>query len=142
MLFRSTAPAVNDLLAGQIQILFDSLSTALPNLRAGKVRAIGVTNSSRSPSAPDIPTLAEGGVAGYEAFGWFGIVAPAQVPSSIIDLLNREIDLIIRSPDVEDRLKALGAEISGGPPSLFAALIKDEAQRWGQLIREAGIRTD
>lgn len=140
--YKGTAPAVNDLLAGQIQILFDSLSTALPNLRAGKVRALGITNSTRSPSAPDIPTLAEEGVTGYEAVGWFGIAAPAKVPPEIINALNTEIGQIIRMADVQDRLNRLGGEIAGGPPSSFAAYIKSEADRWGRLIREAGIRTE
>lgn len=140
--YKGTAPAVNDLLAGQIQILFDSLSTALPNLRAGKVRALGITNSTRSPSAPDIPTLAEEGVTGYEAVGWFGIAAPAKVPPEIINSLNAEIGQIIRIPDVQDRLNRLGGEIAGGPPSAFSAYIKSEAERWGRLIREAGIRTE
>ena len=140
--YKGTAPAVNDLLAGQIQILFDSLSTALPNLRAGKVRALGITNSTRSPSAPDIPTLAEEGVTGYEAVGWFGIAAPAKVPPEIINALNNEIAQIIRIPDVQDRLNRLGGEVAGGPPASFAAYIRTEAERWGRLIREAGIRTE
>ncbi len=140
--YKGTAPAVNDLLAGQIQILFDSLSTALPNLRAGKVRALGITNSTRSPSAPDIPTLAEEGVTGYEAVGWFGIAAPAKVPPEIINSLNAEIRQIIRIADVQDRLNRLGGEVAGGPPSAFSAYIKAEADRWGRLIRDAGIRTE
>lgn len=140
--YKGTAPAVNDLLSGQIQILFDSLSTALPNLRAGKVRALGITNSTRSPSAPEIPTLAEEGVTGYEAVGWFGIVAPAKVPPEIINALNAEIGQIIRMPDVQERLNRLGGEIAGGPPSSFAAYIKADADRWGRLIRDAGIRTE
>ena len=140
--YKGTAPAVNDLLAGQIQILFDSLSTALPNLRAGKVRALGITNSTRSPYAPEIPTLAEEGVTGYEAVGWFGIAAPTKVPPEIINSLNAEIGQIIRIADVQERLNRLGGEIAGGPPSSFAAYIKAEADRWGRLIREAGIRTE
>ena len=106
------------------------------------MRALGITNSPQSPSAPEIPTLAEEGVTGYEAVGWFGIVAPAKVPPEIINALNAEIGQIIRMPDVQERLNRLGGEIAGGPPSSFAAYIKADADRWGRLIRDAGIRTE
>ena len=140
--YKGTAPAVNDLLAGQIEILFDSLSTALPNLRAGKVRALGITNSTRSPSAPDIPTLAEEGVTGYEAVGWFGIVAPAKVPEPVIAALNAEIAQVIRLPDVQERLARLGGEPAAGSAADFGAYIRVEADRWGRVMREAGVKME
>jgi len=140
--YKGTAPAVNDLLGGQVQALFDSLATALPNIRAGKLRALGVTSLQRSRAAPDIPTLAESGAPGYEATGWFGVLAPAGTPPEVIARLNAEIGAILRLPEVEERFIQFGAEGGGGSPGDFAAFIRAESVKWGRIIREAGIHAD
>jgi tripartite-type tricarboxylate transporter receptor subunit TctC len=140
--YKGTAPAVNDLLGGQVQALFDSLATALPNIRAGKLRALGVTSLSRSKSAPDIPTLDEAGASGYEATGWFGVLVPAGTPPEIVARLNGEIGAILRLPDVEERFLKFGAESSGGSPADFARFIKSEQDKWGRIIRDAGIKAE
>jgi tripartite-type tricarboxylate transporter receptor subunit TctC len=140
--YKGTAPAVTDLLGGQVQALFDSLATALPNIRAGKLRALGVTSTQRSKSAPDIPTLAESGAPGYEATGWFGVLVPAGTPQDIVTRLNSEIGAILKMPDVEERFLKFGAEGGGGSPADFARFIQSEQAKWGRIIREAGIKAE
>jgi tripartite-type tricarboxylate transporter receptor subunit TctC len=140
--YKGTAPAVNDLLGGQVQALFDSLATALPNIRAGKLRALGVTSAQRSRSAPDIPTLAESGAPGYEATGWFGVLVPAGTPAEIVTRLNSEIGAILKMPDVEERFLKFGAEGGGGSPADFTRFIRSEQDKWGKIIREAGIKAE
>ena len=140
--YKGTAPAVNDLLAGQVQALFDSLATALPNIRAGKLRALGVTSLQRSKSAPDIPTISEAGAPGYEATGWFGVLVPTGTPADIIAKMNAELGAILKQPDVEERFLKFGAEGGGGTPEQFAAFIRAEQEKWGKVIREARIRID
>jgi tripartite-type tricarboxylate transporter receptor subunit TctC len=140
--YKGTAPAVNDLLGGQVQALFDSLATALPNIRAGKLRALGVTSLQRSKAAPDIPTLAESGAPGYEATGWFGVLVPAGTAPEIVTRLNGEIGAILKAPDVEERFLKFGAEASGGSPADFARFIRSEQDKWGRIIREAGIKAE
>ncbi len=140
--YKGTAPAVNDLLAGQVQALFDSLATALPNIRAGKLRALGVTSLQRSKSAPDIPTISEAGAPGYEATGWFGVLVPAGTPADIIAKMNAELGAILKQPDVEERFLKFGAAGGGGTPEQFAAFIRSEQEKWGKVIREARIRID
>jgi tripartite-type tricarboxylate transporter receptor subunit TctC len=140
--YKGTAPAVNDLLGGQVQALFDSLATALPNIRAGKLRALGVTSLQRSKSAPDIPTLDESGAPGYEATGWFGVLVPAGTPPGVVTRLNAEIGTILKMPDVEERFLKFGAESGGGSPADFAAFIRSEQDKWGKIIREAGIKAE
>ena len=140
--YKGTAPAVNDLLGGQVQALFDSLATALPNIRAGKLKALGVTSATRSKSAPDIPTLAESGAPGYEATGWFGVLVPAGTPTEIVSKLNGEIGSILKVPEVEERFLKFGAEGGGGSPADFARFIQSEQAKWGRIIREAGIKAE
>ena len=140
--YKGTAPAVNDLLAGQVQALFDSLATALPNIRAGKLRALGVTSLQRSKSAPDIPTISEAGAPGYEATGWFGVLVPAGTPGDIVAKMNAELGIILKQPDVEERFLKFGAEGGGGTPEQFAEFIRAEQVKWGKVIREARIRID
>ena len=140
--YKGTAPAVADLLGGQVHALFDSLATAIPNIRSGKLRALGVTSLQRSRSAPDIPTIAESGVQGYEATGWFGVLVPAGTSPEIVSKLNAELAGILKLPDVEERFLKFGAEGGGGSPEQFAAFIRSEHSKWGKIIKEAGIRAE
>jgi tripartite-type tricarboxylate transporter receptor subunit TctC len=140
--YKGTAPAVNDLLGGQVQALFDSLATALPNIRAGKLRALGVTSLQRSRSAPEIPTLSEAGVKGYEATGWFGVLVPSGTPPELVAKLNGEIASILKLPDVEERFLKFGAEGGGGSSEQFADFIRSERDKWGKIIKDAGIQPE
>jgi len=140
--YKGTAPAVSDLLAGQVQMLFDSLATALPNIRAGKLRALGVTSATRAPAARELPTLAEAGVSGYEATGWFAIAATGGTPADIIARLNLDIGRALETAAVRDRLERLGGEVVGGTPEQFAAFIRAEMSKWDAVIRGAGIKAD
>jgi tripartite-type tricarboxylate transporter receptor subunit TctC len=138
--YKGTGHAVVDLVAGQINLMFDSLSTVIPNEKAGKVRMIGLTNSQRSAAAPQFPTLHELGVTGYEATGWFGFAAQSGVPRDIIAKLNTEIDQIIRTPEMRERLIGFGSDVVGGPPETFKTFIASEAEKWGKVIQQANIK--
>ena len=138
--YKGTGHAVVDLVAGQINLMFDSLSTVIPNEKAGKVRMIGLTNSQRSAAAPQFPTLHELGVTGYEATGWFGFATNTGVPQDIILKLNAEIDRIIRTPEMQERLIGFGSDVVGGPPETFRKFIASEADKWGKVIQQANIK--
>jgi tripartite-type tricarboxylate transporter receptor subunit TctC len=140
--YKGTAPAVNDLLAGQVQIMFDSLATALPNIRAGKLRALGVTSATRAQAARDIPTLAEAGVPGYEATGWFGIAVTGGTPPEIIAKLNTDIARVIATPAVRERLERIGGEVAGGTPEQFNVFIRAEMNKWDKVIRDSHITVE
>jgi tripartite-type tricarboxylate transporter receptor subunit TctC len=131
-----------DIISGQTQVMFDGMPTALPQVKAGKVRALGVTSAKRSQLLPDLPTIAEAGVAGYEVFGWNGYAAPAGTPADVIGKLNREIARILHSPEVKAYLLSLGAESVGNSPEEFGKLIKSETEKWGKLIRALGLKLD
>ena len=140
--YKGTGPMVIDLVGGQIQASFDSLSTVIPNVKAGKVRMIGITMAQRTAAAPEFPSLNEQGLTGYEATGWFGFAAPTKVPPEIIAKLNAEMDAIIRTPDMAQRLLQIGSDVVGGPPEVFRSFIAAEAQKWGRVIRDANIKPE
>jgi tripartite-type tricarboxylate transporter receptor subunit TctC len=138
--YKGAAPAVTDLLGGQIQMMFAPFPPALPQVRSGKLRALAVSTAKRSGLLPDVPTVSESGLPGYEAEGWFAVLAPARTPLTIIDRLNREINRALQLPDVKASLAADGAEPTGGTPEQLAESIRSGALKWGKLIRELGIR--
>jgi len=140
--YKGGNPALNDVVGGQIQMLFSTLLQADTQLKAGRVRALAVTTKKRSPAAPELPTMQEAGVAGYEVAGWYGVLAPAKTPRPIIDKLNTEIVRILHSPDVQNRLAADGSEAVGSTPEQFGNHIKSEVAKWGKVIREAGIKAE
>ena len=140
--YKGTAPAVNDLLSGQVTAMFDSLTSVIPNVRAGKVRLIGLTNSKRATYTPEMPTLSELGLPDYEATGWFGIAAPAKVPSEIINKLNSEINAILETPEIATKLSQLGGEVVGGSPDNFKYFIQSEAKKWGRVIQNVKIKME
>jgi tripartite-type tricarboxylate transporter receptor subunit TctC len=140
--YKGGNPALNDVIGGQIQMLFSTLLQSDAQLKAGRVRALAVTTKKRSPAAPDLPTMQEAGVAGYEVTGWYGVLAPAKTPRTIIDKLNAEIVRILRSPDVQSRLAADGSEAVGNTPEQFGAHIKAEVAKWSKVIQEAGIKAE
>jgi tripartite-type tricarboxylate transporter receptor subunit TctC len=140
--YKGVAPAATDLISGQVQVMSGDLSTLLPHVKSGRMRAIAVTATKRSPLLPDVPTVAESGVPGYDASGWFGVCAPAATPRAIIDRLNASILKGVASPDSRERLGALGGEVATGTPEQFAAHIRAEAAKWGKVIRTIGIKPD
>ena len=140
--YKGSGPALNALLAGEVDLGFDIPSSALPHIKSGKLRALAVTSKSRSSVLPEVPTVAEQGVAGFEVVGWFGVLAPAATPQPVIARLNKEIDLLLQQPDVKERLATLGVDAGGGSPADFARLIETDTKRAGDAIRRLGIKAD
>ncbi len=140
--YKGLSPALTDLLSGQVQLMFSSTIAMLPQVRAGKLRALAMTGARRSPAAPEIPTVTEAGYPGCVTSSWYGVLAPALTPASIVDRLNREIAAAVKLPDVRERLNSEGAEPAGGSPAEFAAHIRSEIARWAQVIKTAKIRAD
>jgi tripartite-type tricarboxylate transporter receptor subunit TctC len=139
--YRGSPPALTDLLAGQVQIMFSPMSSSIEYVRAGKLRALAVTTASRSEVLPDIPTVAEF-VPGYEASGWFGIAAPRNTPVEIVDKLNREINAGLADAKLRARLAGLGSTVFAGSPSDFAKHLASETEKWGKVVRTANLRAD
>ncbi|MCC6775697.1 MAG: tripartite tricarboxylate transporter substrate binding protein [Hyphomicrobiales bacterium] len=140
--YRGGAAAINDLIAGRVHLMFESLNSIAPHAKAGTVRAVAVSGARRSPGFPELPTVAEAGVPGYEAPTWTGVIAPAGVPRPIIDKLNAAINRAIRSPTFQDRFAAIGDEPAGGSPEELAELIRKDSAKWEDVIRRSGARLD
>jgi len=139
--YRGQAPAMTDLLGGQVQVMFDPVVSSIAHIRAGKLRPLAVTTSTRSEALPDIPTVAEF-VPGYEASPWFGVGAPKNTPTEIVDKLNKEINAGLADPKMKARLAELGATTLPGSPADFAKLIADETEKWGKVVKFTGIKAD
>jgi len=137
--YKGGAPAMIDLIAGQVQLVFSSAPTAVPQVKAGKVRALAVTTIKRSTVLPDLPTIAESGLPGYEADNWYGIVTTAGTPRAIIEYLNVEISRALVSPDVKQLLFTQGLEVRTSTPAEFGAYMKSEFDKWAKVIKDAGI---
>ncbi|MBV8167023.1 MAG: tripartite tricarboxylate transporter substrate binding protein [Alphaproteobacteria bacterium] len=140
--YRGSAPALNDLMAGQVQVMFDNMPSALPLAQSGKLRALAVTTGKRATALPDVPTLAEAGLPGYETSAWFGILVPAHTPADAIEILNREIVRSLGSPDVQQRLAELGAEAAPMTPAQFGGFIASETTKWSKLARDANVTAE
>ena len=140
--YKGSAPALTDLAGGQVQLMFDSMITALPLVKDGKLRALAVTGDKRSPAVPDIPTIAESGVPGYSAVGWIGAVAPAGTPPEIINKLNAAFVAALKNPEIRAKLLAQAAEPVGNTPAEFAAFIKFETQKWSKTVKDSGASVD
>lgn len=140
--YKGITPAFNDLLAGQVPMLFASVANGLPHHRTGRLRMLGTAGTRRTAATPDLPTIAEAGVPGYEGDSWTGIIAPAGTPADIVTRLNAEAIRVSQLPEVRDRLVALGFEVVGSTPEVLAARIRDDTARLGKVVREAGIRAE
>jgi tripartite-type tricarboxylate transporter receptor subunit TctC len=142
--YRGGGPATNDLLAGQVDYMFDMVPAALPYLKATqpKMRALAVAHEKRVPSLPDVPTFAELGIKGMEMSNWFGIVGPKGMPQPVIEKLNEAINRALREPDLALRITTPGNVVAGGSAKEFADHLRSETQRWSTLIKEKGIRAD
>lgn len=132
--YRGIAPALADLLAGRIHVLFDNMATAVEHIKGGKVRALGVTTTFRSPLLPDVPTIDES-VPGYEASSWYGVTAPRDTPPEIVNALNAEINAVLADRAVTDRFSAMGAATLAGTPADFGKLLVEETEKWGRVVR-------
>ena len=137
--YRGQAPAMTDLLGGQVQVMFDPVVSSIGHIQGGKLRPLAVTTSTRADALPDIPTVGEF-VAGYEASAWFGVGAPKNTPSQIIDKLNEAINAGLADPNMKARLADLGGTVLPGSPADFRKLIADETEKWGKVIKSAGIK--
>ncbi len=140
--YKGGAPATTDLMGGQVDMMFEQMYSAAPSIRAGKLRALAITSKTRSPLFPDLPTMAEAGVAGFEVQNWQGLVAPAGTPAALIKLLNETVNKALADPTIKEQMLGQGNELGGGTPEQFAALIKSEAERWGKLVRSANIKPE
>jgi tripartite-type tricarboxylate transporter receptor subunit TctC len=141
--YRGAVPALTDLLAGQgVQLMFATSVSGLPYIQANQLRALAVTTAARSPLLPELPTMQEAGLAGYESTTWHGVVVPAATPAPIIDRLNREIGAILDLPDVRRTLSTLGVDILGGTPQAFSDYIRTEIPKWAAIIRMSGAHVD
>jgi tripartite-type tricarboxylate transporter receptor subunit TctC len=140
--YKGGAPAVVDLVAGRLTLMMANLTTAQPHIRAGKLRGLGVGKVKRSPLFPEMPTIAEAGVKGYEANNWNGVVAPTGTPRPAIERLHQEIVATLKEPAIADRMARAGLEPVGDTPAEFAQYLKSEAAKWGKLVKSAGIKPE
>ena len=137
--YKGTGQAVKDLLGGQIDVMFAPGETVMPQVKAGRLRALAVTSARRASAIPDLPTVAEAGVPGYEAIGWFGLLAPAATPRALVEKLSRDANAVLADREVRSKMLALGAEPSGDTPDEFARFIHADQAKWTKLMRERGI---
>ena len=140
--YKGAAPAMQDLIGGQIHLMFDNLASSLAQVRAGRVKALAVTTAKRSSLAPELPTVAESGLAGFDISTWFGIFAPAGTPREAITRLHTEFTRALAAPDVREKMLNMGAEPVGNSPAEFAAFIRAEAEKYARVIKASGARVD
>ena len=140
--YKGSSPALTDLMGGQVQIMFDNLPSALPLNKAGKLRAIAVTSQKRAPVLPDVPTISESGLPGFEASSWFGVLAPTGTPAPIVAKINADVNKWLQSPEARDQLLAQGANAAGGTPEQFAAHIRAETEKWAKVVKASGAKAD
>ncbi len=140
--YKGTALTIPDLIAGQIAFVFDNIASALPHVRSGKVKSLGISQLKRSPLVPDIPTMDEAGMKGFESNTYFGVFAPAGTPAPIVQRLNAEINKALQAADFRERLGALGAEPVGGPPEALARAVARDFDKYAAVIKRAGIKPD
>ncbi|MBV8108975.1 MAG: tripartite tricarboxylate transporter substrate binding protein [Hyphomicrobiales bacterium] len=139
--YRGGAPALTDMISGQVQVMFDNVPTSIEFIRAGKLRALAVTTATRSKVLPDLPTVADF-VPGYEASAWYGVGVPKGTPDDVIDKLNKEINAILADPKAKARLADLGASLLAGSPADFGKLVADETEKWGKVVKFSGAKPD
>ncbi|AZY53988.1 tripartite tricarboxylate transporter substrate binding protein [Bordetella avium] len=140
--YRGAAPAMNDVLGNQVPLTFDNIMTTLPMVQAGKLKPLGVSTASRSKAAPDIPTLDDSGIHGFDASAWFGIFAPAGVPASVVSKLNQSLNAAVRDPQVNDKLLQMGADPVTASPEDFDTFFQNEVRKWKEVIDSANIKVE
>jgi tripartite-type tricarboxylate transporter receptor subunit TctC len=140
--YKGAAPAMNDLLGGRVEMTFDPLPSSLSQIKAGKLRPLAVTTSMRSAALPDVPTMSEAGVPGYELNGWSGVLVHANTPKQIVRLLHDDIVAIITAEGVRERFTALGFDVVGNTPEQFQTFIESEVAKWGKVVSDANVHAD
>jgi tripartite-type tricarboxylate transporter receptor subunit TctC len=140
--YKGTGVLLPDLLSGRVPMMFENVAIMTPHIKKGSLRALAVSSAKRTLLLPDVPTVAESGLAGFEVLGWFALIAPSNTAQAVIKLLNAEINKLIVQPSIVERFAALGAEPLGGTPERAAAFIRGEQEKWGKIIRDTGIKAD
>ncbi len=140
--YKGGAPAINALVAGEVSIMFANALPALPHIKSGRLRALAVTSERRAGAFPDLPSISEAGIRGYSAVQWYGVLAPAGTPQSVVERLNREIRQVLRIVEVRAPLLAEGAELADGTPEQFRAFIREEGSKWGTVAKQSGAQLD
>jgi len=140
--YKGSAPAVTDLLAGQTNMMFDNIPSSLPHIKAGKLIALATTGAKRDPALPDLPTMQEAGVPGYESGVWFGLMVPAATPKNVITTLNHAAVQATKSPEFQKRMHDLGYNVIPGSPEDMGKMIQDELKRWGPIVKASGAKVD
>ncbi len=140
--YKGTPPALADVMGGRVPVMFDGVVTSLPQIKAGKLRPLAVASLTRSPLLPDVPTMTEAGVPGFEAVGLAGILAPAGTPPAIVERLSKEIAALLRTPEVKSQLESMGLEVVASTPAQFTAYIEADSKKWGKIIKDAGIKVE
>ena len=140
--YKGSAPAVTDLISGQVQVMFDNTPNVLPHVRAGKLKALGVSSKARTPLAADVPSVDEAGVPGYDVGVWFGVLTVAGTPRDIVQRLNSEMVKILTSPEVKERFGKIGVEVIAGTPEHFSTFLRSEVARWAKVVQDANIKAD
>jgi len=140
--YKGGAPAIIALVSGEVNMVFATAETAVPQVKAGKIRALGVTTAKRSALLPDLPTIAEGGLPGYEANNWYGLLAPAKTPAAIVERLNREVVKVLNMPNVKEQLFRSGLDASPSTPKEFGAYIKSEMAKWSKVVKASGAKAE
>jgi tripartite-type tricarboxylate transporter receptor subunit TctC len=140
--YKGGAPAAADVLAGHVPIMFEMGYAALPSIKAGKIRALAVTSAIRLSVLPEVPTMMEAGVPGFESYNWQGVIVPAGTPREFVERLNRELNAILAQPLTRELIASTGSEVGGGTPEAFGALIRSETEKWGKVVKQAGIRPE
>jgi tripartite-type tricarboxylate transporter receptor subunit TctC len=140
--YKGSGPATQALMGGEIDIMFDNSPTTLPPVKSGRIKGLAVASRKRMATAPELPTIDESGVKGFEAEAWFGVVAPAKTPPEVLDKLNAEINAALKDPALRAQLEKVGAEINGGTRAEFEAFAKSEAAKWGKIVKASGAKVD
>jgi tripartite-type tricarboxylate transporter receptor subunit TctC len=140
--YKGAQPALTDVVAGQVQLMFATSASAIPYIKNGRLRALAVTTARRSPSVPELPTIAEAGLPGFEATTWHGVVVPAATPAALVQRLNQDINAVLKEKDLNERLAGLGAEVLTGTPRDFADYIAREIPKWTKVVKDSGARAD
>jgi tripartite-type tricarboxylate transporter receptor subunit TctC len=140
--YKGAQPALTDLIAGQVQLMFATSASVIPYMKAGRLRALAVTTAQRSPSVPELPTVSEAGLSGFEATTWHGVVVPSATPRALIERINQETNTVLKEKDLSERLAGLGAEVLTGTPRDFADYIAREIPKWSKVVRDSGARAD
>ena len=140
--YKGSAPALTDVMAGQVDLMFDTMLSSMPHVKGGKLKALAVTSSQRSPVAPDLPTVAESGLPGYEAIAWNGLLAPAGTPKEVVARLNAELKAVLDSPEIRQRFEAQGFSAAWSAPAAYGGFLQAEVDKWAKVVKTSGARID